>query len=133
LAPHGRGRVAGEQDHEQVVRWCREFCTNVGETASIDAIDAGSWADTRFADKHFTFWETPDGKPVSMAGSTSMVAGMVRVDPVSTPAPFRGRGYAGAVTVEVSRAAAIESRREGWTCLCPWSPSNQVALAAVRE
>lgn len=103
--PEGRGRVAGEQDHEQVVRWCREFCVNVGETVSIAAIDAGSWAGTRFADKHFTFWETPAGTPVSMAGSTSMVAGMVRVDPVSTPAPFRGRGYAGAVTVEVSGAA----------------------------
>jgi predicted GNAT family acetyltransferase len=34
-----------------------------------------------------------------------MVAGMVRVDPVYTPAHLRGRGYAGAVTVEVSRAA----------------------------
>jgi hypothetical protein len=103
--PEGRGRVAGEQDHEQVVRRCREFCVNVGENLSTDAIDAGSWADTRFADKHFTFWETPDGTPVSMAGSTSMVGGMVRVDPVSTPAPLRGRGYAGAVTFEVSRAA----------------------------
>ncbi|MDN3351527.1 hypothetical protein [Actinomadura sp. DC4] len=56
--PEGRSRVAGEQDHEQVVRWCREFCASVGENVSIDAIDAGSWADTRFADKHFTFWET---------------------------------------------------------------------------
>jgi predicted GNAT family acetyltransferase len=34
-----------------------------------------------------------------------MVAGQVRVDPVYTPAPLRGRGYAGAVTVEASRAA----------------------------
>ncbi|GGW13395.1 hypothetical protein GCM10018980_72150 [Streptomyces capoamus] len=30
---------------------------------------------------------------------------MVRVDPAYTPAHLRGRGYAGAVTVEVSRAA----------------------------
>ncbi|GAA2425731.1 hypothetical protein GCM10010405_05300 [Streptomyces macrosporus] len=103
--PEGRGRVAGEQDHEQVVRWCREFCVDVGESVSVEAMDAGSWADTRFADKHFTFWETPDGTPVSMAGSTSMVGGMIRVDPVYTPAHLRGRGYAGAVTVEVSRAA----------------------------
>jgi hypothetical protein len=40
-----------------------------------------------------------------MAGSTSMIGGMVRVDPVFAPAPLRGRGYAGAATVEVSRAA----------------------------
>jgi GNAT superfamily N-acetyltransferase len=101
----GRGRVVGERDHERLVRWCREFCVDVEEVVSIEAIDAGSWAGTRFADKHFTFWETPDGTPVSMAGSTSMVGGMVRVDPVYTPAHLRGRGYAGAVTVEVSRAA----------------------------
>ncbi|MER6346525.1 GNAT family N-acetyltransferase [Streptomyces sp. NPDC001595] len=103
--PEGRGRVAGEEDHAQVVRWCREFCVDVRENVSIDAIDAGAWADTRFADKHFTFWETPDGTPVSMAGSTSMVGGMIRVDPVYTPAHHRGRGHAGAVTAEVSGAA----------------------------
>ena len=104
--PEGRGRrVVGGPDHEQLVRWCREFCVDVGEQVTIDAIDAGAWADTRFADKHFTFWETPDGTPVSLAGSTSMVGGMIRVDPVYTPAHLRGHGYAGAVTVEVSRAA----------------------------
>ncbi|MDG4863200.1 GNAT family N-acetyltransferase [Streptomyces sp. T-3] len=101
----GRGHVVGEPDHEQLVRWCREFCVDVGEKVSIDAIDAGDWANTRFANKHFTFWETEDGTPVSLAGSTSMVGGMIRVDPVYTPAHLRGLGYAGAVTVEVSRAA----------------------------
>lgn len=95
--PEGRGRVVDDDD--QVIRWCGEFVADVGEAP------ADSWAGSRFADKHFTFWETPDGTPVSMAGSTSMVAGMVRVDPVYTPAHLRGRGYAGAVTVEVSRAA----------------------------
>ncbi|GAA5185679.1 GNAT family N-acetyltransferase [Rugosimonospora acidiphila] len=95
--PDGRGRVV--DDREQIIRWCGEFVAAVGE------MPADSWADSRFADKHFTFWESPDGTPVSMAGSTSMVAGMVRVDPVYTPARLRGRGYAGAVTVEVSEAA----------------------------
>ncbi|MFE9681147.1 GNAT family N-acetyltransferase [Streptomyces sp. NPDC006285] len=103
--PEGRGRMVEAYDDEQTIRWCREFCVAVGEDVSTAAIDAGSWADTRFADKHFTFWETPDGTPVSLAGSTSMVGGMVRVDPVYTPSHLRGRGYAAAVTVEVSRAA----------------------------
>ncbi|AQW56120.1 GNAT family N-acetyltransferase [Streptomyces violaceusniger] len=103
--PEGRGRVAGERDHEQVVCWCREFCVDVGEQSSIDLIDSGSWADSRFGDRHFTLWETPDGIPVSMAAATSIVGGMIRVDPVYTPAHLRGRGYAGAVTVEVSHAA----------------------------
>lgn len=100
--PEGRGRVAGQQDHGQLLCWCDEFTDAVGEVA---AVDAESWAGSRFADKHFTFWETPDGTPVSMAAVTSMTGGMIRVDPVYTPAHLRGRGYAGAVTVEVSRAA----------------------------
>ncbi|MFC9278336.1 GNAT family N-acetyltransferase [Streptomyces collinus] len=100
--PEGRGRVAGERDRERVIGMCNAFAVDVGEAPSPDA---AAWRASRFGDKHFTFWETPDGTPVSMAGSTSMVAGMVRVDPVYTPAHLRGRGYAGAVTVEVSRAA----------------------------
>jgi predicted GNAT family acetyltransferase len=100
--PEGRGRALGAADHEALLRWCDGFVTAVRETP---AIDAASWATSRFADKHFTFWETPDGTPVSLAGATAMLGGMVRVDPVYTPAHLRGRGYAGAVTVEVSRAA----------------------------
>jgi hypothetical protein len=103
--PTGQGRITGGKDREHVVRWCREFCVDVGEQSSIDLIDAGSWDDSRFGDRHFTFWETPDGTPASMAAATSIIGGMVRVDPVYTPAHLRGRGYAGAVTVEVSRAA----------------------------
>ncbi|MFI9244974.1 GNAT family N-acetyltransferase [Streptomyces sp. NPDC053086] len=100
--PEGRGRILDARDQEQLICWCNEFAADVGEAPTMDA---ASWAGTRFADKHFTFWETPEGAPVSMAGSTSMIAGMVRVDPVYTPAHLRGRGYAGAVTVQVSRAA----------------------------
>ncbi|MGW2960652.1 GNAT family N-acetyltransferase [Streptomyces sp. NPDC001220] len=107
--PSGRGRLMGEADHEHLMRWCREFAADVGEDV---VIDADSWAGTRFAEKRYTLWETPDGTPVSMAGVNPMVAGMVRVDPVYTPAHLRGRGYAGAVTVEVSRAALAAGARE---------------------
>ncbi len=107
--PAGRGRLVGEQDREQLMCWCREFAGDVGEDVSIDA---GSWAGTRFADKRYTFWETPDGTPVSMAGVNPMVADVIQVDPVYTPAHLRGRGYAGAVTAEVSRAALAAGAKE---------------------
>jgi predicted GNAT family acetyltransferase len=120
----GRGRVAGEEDREHVVRWCREFCVEVGEQPSIDLIDAGSWGDSRFSDRHFTFWETADGTPVSMAAATSMVGGMVRVDPVFTPACLRGRGYAGAVTTEVSRAALAAGATDVVLFADPTNPTS---------
>ncbi|MDX3317113.1 GNAT family N-acetyltransferase [Streptomyces violaceoruber] len=104
-SPEGRGRRTSGKDRAHVVRWCREFCVDVREQHSIDLIDAGSWDDSRFGDRHFTLWETPQGTPVAMAAATPAVGGMVRVDPVYTPAHLRGRGYAGAVTVEVSGAA----------------------------
>ncbi|MFR9723358.1 GNAT family N-acetyltransferase [Streptomyces sp. MS19] len=100
--PAGRGRVLGEGDREELMCWCDEFVSVVGETP---AVTAATWADSRFADKRFTFWETPGGTPVSMAGTTAMVGGMIRVDPVYTPARLRGRGYAAAVTAEASRSA----------------------------
>ncbi|MEU4347128.1 GNAT family N-acetyltransferase [Streptomyces sp. NPDC023838] len=107
--PEGRGRVAGEQDREQLMRWYHEFVDAIGEVPSSDA---SSWADTRIANGRIRLWQTPDGVPVSMAGTTAMVAGQIRVAPVYTPAHLRGRGYAAAATVEVSRAALAAGARE---------------------
>ncbi|MFF2806379.1 GNAT family N-acetyltransferase [Streptomyces sp. NPDC058000] len=126
--PEGRGRVVDAQDHEQLIRWCAEFVAAVGEAP---AIDADSWADSRFADKHFTFWETPDGTPVSMAGSTSMIGGMIRVDPVYTPAHLRGRGYAGAVTVEVSRAALTAGATDVVLFADPANPTSNALYQRI--
>ncbi|MFG2308746.1 GNAT family N-acetyltransferase [Streptomyces sp. NPDC048566] len=103
--PAGHSHAAGERDREQVVRWCREFSVAVEETVSVEAIDAGRWSTSRFGDRHFTFWTDTEGKPVSMAAATPVIAGMVRIDPAYTPADLRGRGYAGAVTGAVSSAA----------------------------
>ncbi|WP_369271914.1 GNAT family N-acetyltransferase [Streptomyces sp. R11] len=107
--PTGRGRVLGEQDFEQVMFWCGEFAKAVGEVVSIDA---GSWASTRFADKRYTLWETPDGTPVSIAGMNPLIGGQIQVDIVYTPADLRGHGYAGAVTAEVSRAALTAGAKD---------------------
>ncbi|QKW09361.1 GNAT family N-acetyltransferase [Streptomyces sp. NA04227] len=107
--PAGQGRLVGEQEHEHLMQWCREFAADVGEDVTIDA---DSWPGTRFAEKHYTYWETPDGTPVSMAGVNQIVGGQARVDPVYTPAHLRGRGYAAAVMVEVSRAALAAGAQE---------------------
>jgi RimJ/RimL family protein N-acetyltransferase len=126
--PKGQGRIVDAQNHEQLIHWCGEFVTAVGEAPSIDA---HSWAGSRFADKRFTFWETPDGTAVSMAGSTPMVGGMIRVDPVYTPAHLRGRGYAGAVTVEVSRAALTAGATDVVLFTDPANPTSNALYQRI--
>jgi predicted GNAT family acetyltransferase len=107
--PAGRPRVAGRRDRDQLACWKDEFSVAVGGTADLRA---GEWADSRIAYGGITFWEDGDGSPVSMAGATPMVAGQVRVAPVYTPSHLRGRGYAGVVTAEVSRAALASGADE---------------------
>lgn len=108
-APAGSARVATGGDRELLVRWHGEFHESIGEKG---AMGAGEWADARIAYGGVTLWEAPDGTPVSMAGNTRQVAGQVRVAPVYTPAHLRGRGYAGAVTAAVSRAASAAGADE---------------------
>ncbi|MHC3469263.1 GNAT family N-acetyltransferase [Streptomyces sp. 7R007] len=109
LVPEGRPRIATRADREQLVCWYGEFQEQIGATADGRG---PAWAEDRIACGGITFWETPDGTPVSMAGALPMVAGQIRVAPVYTPAHLRGRGYAGAVTAEVSRAALAAGAEE---------------------
>ncbi|MFJ9035184.1 GNAT family N-acetyltransferase [Streptomyces sp. NPDC102406] len=106
-APPGRARVAGEDDRELLADWFRRFHADVGEPP-VDRGRAYRWADSRLSYGGVTLWETPDGHPVSMAGVTRRSAATVRVAPVYTPAPLRGKGYAAAATAEVSRAARAD-------------------------
>ncbi|MCQ9181477.1 GNAT family N-acetyltransferase [Streptomyces sp. IBSBF 2953] len=108
-APAGRARVAAAADRDLLVRWHEEFSAQVG---GHPVQEGGAWADSRIAYGGITFWETPDGVPVAMAGATPEVAGQIRVAPVYTPAELRGRGYAGAATAEVSRAALASGAAE---------------------
>ncbi|MFC8144392.1 GNAT family N-acetyltransferase [Streptomyces paradoxus] len=100
--PPGRPRVAVESDRERLRRWHDEFSESVGLGTVRGSAE---WADARIESGGITFWETPDGTPVAMAGTSPRVAGQVRVTTVYTPPRLRGRGYAGAATAEVSRAA----------------------------
>ncbi|MFF3845954.1 GNAT family N-acetyltransferase [Streptomyces sp. NPDC002328] len=107
--PAGHSRVLGEEDLDEAMSWCGEFAAAVGEDVSIDA---DSWAGTRYSDKRYTLWETPDGTPVSVAGMNPLIDGQIQVDVVYTPSHLRGRGYAAAVTAEVSRAALAEGAKD---------------------
>ncbi|MEU2712295.1 GNAT family N-acetyltransferase [Streptomyces sp. NPDC007205] len=99
--PQGRARIAGPADRDLLIRWFEEFVEITGGVGQ----DTGNWADARISYGGLTLWEAADGTPLAMAGATPETAGQVRIAPVYTPAGLRGRGYAGAATAEVSRAA----------------------------
>ncbi|MFE2733614.1 GNAT family N-acetyltransferase [Streptomyces sp. NPDC059349] len=109
-APAGRPRVATGADRELLVRWRNEFAADAGTPGGASGSE--EWADERISYGGVTLWETADGVPVAMAGVTREAAGAVRVAPVYTPKELRGRGYAGAVTAEVSRAARAAGASE---------------------
>ncbi|MDT0388412.1 GNAT family N-acetyltransferase [Streptomyces dubilierae] len=107
--PPGRPRIAVRADHALLVRWHDAFAEEAGAGTVRDSAE---WADARIDSGGITLWEAPDGTPVAMAGTGPRVAGQVRVAGVYTPAQLRGRGYAGAVTAEVSRAALAAGASE---------------------
>jgi RimJ/RimL family protein N-acetyltransferase len=96
----GAPRVADAADRDLLITWMTGFHREIGE----DIRDVADTVDEKLPYGGLTLWEV-DGVPVSMAGSTRPEAGMIRVLAVYTPPEHRGRGYAGAVTSVVSRAA----------------------------
>ncbi|WP_156726749.1 GNAT family N-acetyltransferase [Streptomyces apocyni] len=115
--PPGRARIATRADRGLLMRWHSEFLRGLGETT---VRDSGAWVDSRLAYGGITLWETPTGEgyghgaytAVAIAGRTPLVGGQVRVGPVYTPPEQRGRGYARAVTTEVSRAGRAAGAAE---------------------
>ncbi|WP_299540140.1 GNAT family N-acetyltransferase [uncultured Streptomyces sp.] len=105
--PAGRGRVATLADRDLLVDWIHAFGQEIGQPAGR----ARTNVDERVSRGGLTLWEV-DGEPVSLAGLSPRLAGMVRVTTVYTPPEHRGRGYAAAVTARVSAAAREEGARE---------------------
>jgi GNAT superfamily N-acetyltransferase len=106
-APDGTAAPARPAHRDLLVGWYEAFIAEIGDIAGA----VGPVVDDRIAHGGLTLWLL-DGEPVSLAGITREVAGMVRVAPVYTPPEHRGRGYAAATTAVVSRAALDAGARE---------------------
>jgi GNAT superfamily N-acetyltransferase len=104
-APDGAPRVAADSDAPLLTGWFTAFADEVHEA---DEADAGQEQAAAVRDKlshgGILVWEA-GGRPVSIAGVTRQVAGMLRIGPVYTPPELRGHGYASAVTAAVSLRA----------------------------
>ncbi|WP_329273262.1 GNAT family N-acetyltransferase [Streptomyces sp. NBC_01451] len=122
-APPGRARVAVAADRKQLACWYGEFTEEVGMPAPPEE-EGLRWADERIAYGGITLWESPDGTPVSMACAAPQLVGAVRLADVYTPLHLRGRGYAGAVTVAVSRAACAAGAAEVLLFTDPANPTS---------
>ncbi len=103
-----RGRLAGPGDRALLVDWWTRFAQVIGEPQPYHA---DRTVDDRLGYGGVALWED-GGRPVSLGGATRQVAGMVRIAPVYTPEPERGRGYASRVTALVCRQALDAGARE---------------------
>jgi uncharacterized protein len=106
----GTMRRAEEDDRELLVSWLAAFQEEVGlggpgrdpEEAADDYLSRGESGG-------IYLWE--DGERVSVAGCGSPTPNGIRVGPVYTPPERRGRGYASALTAELTRTLLAGGRR----------------------
>ncbi len=99
-SPPGAARVAAAADRGLLESWLAAFRQ---ELADLGGPGTGMIED-RISHGGLTLWEV-GGAPVSLAGCLRPAEAVVRLGPVYTPPEHRERGYGGAVTAAVSRAA----------------------------
>jgi uncharacterized protein len=108
----GAMRRAGDGDRPLLERWLRDFNA---EALSHEAYD-DAWfrrvIDQRLHDDlgGFFIWED-GGDAVSFAGAGSRTPNGIRIGPVYTPPPLRGRGYATSLVADLSQLLLDRGRR----------------------
>ncbi|WP_441250480.1 GNAT family N-acetyltransferase [Kitasatospora sp. McL0602] len=108
-APQGRARLATAADREVLIGWHEDFVAEAEVGAPMR--DFGPQVDSRIAAGVLHVWEV-DGRLVSFAGVSPVLAGMSRVGPVFTPKELRGHGYASALTAAGSAHAVAQGAAE---------------------
>lgn len=102
----GRLRPAAPSELELIVDWNELFRADIGPTGpNRNREQLTALIKRRIAEESLWVWDV-DSRPVSMAGVSIPVAGVVRVGPVFTPAGERRKGYAGACVGALSRRKA---------------------------
>ncbi len=105
----GRCREAAASDRDLLGRWFEEFAAEALHDHPRDGMPQE--VDRRLADPGagFVLWE--DGDPVSFAGYGGSTPNGIRIGPVYTPPPLRGRGYAAACVATLSGRLLATGRR----------------------
>lgn len=109
--PDGAPRLAAQGDAELLTDWFGAFNREASPGGAADKAGLSAAVAERLSYRGVTLWEA-DGEPVSLAGVTRQVAGMVRIGPVYTPPDRRGHGYGTAVTAAVSQRVLAAGAEE---------------------
>ncbi len=105
----GTIRAATEADRGLLVEWMGAFSAEALGDADPRRIERA--VDLRLATRGGGFFLWEDGAPVSMVGYGGPTPNGIRIAPVFTPPPLRGRGYASAAVAATSRRLLDEGRR----------------------
>jgi hypothetical protein len=115
----GSPRVATAEDRALVLRWWIAFGDEVLHEGAPGTENAESMVDHRLGipGRGFFLWED-GGEPVSLAGWGGATPNGIRIGPVYTPRELRGRGYATALTAELSQRLLDGRLFEGGRRFC---------------
>jgi uncharacterized protein len=115
----GSARVGTEEDRELAVRWWIAFAEEAHHEAGPTPERAGEMIDFRLSSRTsgILLWEDR-GQPVSIAGWGGPTPNGIRIGPVYTPPELRGRGYATALTAELSQRLLDGRLFEGGRRFC---------------
>lgn len=110
--PAGAPRLATRLDRPVLVEWWKAFAIEAVHETDPDIDEIGRAVDFRLDDPHggFLLWEDGD-EVVSLTGYGGRTPNGVRVGPVYTPPPRRGRGYAAALVAALSRERLAAGNR----------------------
>jgi predicted GNAT family acetyltransferase len=107
--PRGSLRLATKADLDRLAGWEAAFRAEAEPPTRTDPLteqalaEARRHAELRIEEGRAWLWD--DGTPVSYAGTTHAVEGVVRIGPVYTPPEHRRRGYATALVATLSQCA----------------------------
>jgi uncharacterized protein len=116
----GSARVATARDRELMLRWWIAFAEEAlheGGGPGRERTEQNVDHRLSSASAGILLWEN-DGEPVSAAGWTGPTPNGIRVGPVYTPPELRGRGYATALTAELSQRLLDGRLFEGGRRFC---------------
>jgi uncharacterized protein len=107
----GSWRLAEPRDRQTLIRWLLAFSAEaLPNQPQLD--DPGGAVDRWIAGELRTMYLWEDGgEVVSMVGAGGPTPNGIRIGPVYTPPPFRGRGYASNLTAAASQAQLDAGRR----------------------